>query len=304
MIRVISFLILLFTTAYSEYKCFSYNPKGFFLYHRVVAYEPMLYFEDINITLDDLKILFIVDDKEVKKAFLEYSVKGYKFYSKENVCGNMSHWGKDSCIYDQADGGGFRFDKHFNILIDDFNLRVFRGMPDTVGIDTEKRIGSYNIKSYHKAKEITCPKEMINLVKNYRYYDRDKIPKGKYVCYDDLGDAGNRFEYWGCIRSKISCKTLSMRHFGYYPTIKESKKALKRCKSYRPNRDFIDNKNGLYVCYDYLNYQREYVGCFRAKKSCKKLHKKSFGKYSNKKEAKEAYFRCLNSIPYLNCNFE
>jgi len=299
MIRVISFLILLFTTAYSEYKCFSYNPKGFFLEHRLFVDNSIENFKDANITLDNLKILFVVNRGKVKKAFLEYGIKSYKFYSQDNICEEESSWGKNSCVYDGADGGGFRFNNRFDILIDDFNLVVFRGEPDAGGIDIEKRVGSYDIKSYHRAKEITCPKEMINLVKNYRYYDRDKIPKGKYVCYDDLGDAGNRFEYWGCIRSKISCKTLSMRHFGYYLTIKESKKALKRCKSSRPNKDFIDNKNGLYVCYDYLNYQREYIGCFRAKKSCKKLHKKSFGKYSNKKEAKEAYFRCRNSLLYL-----
>lgn len=118
----------------------------------------------------------------------------------------------------------------------------------------------------------------------------DKEQKGFFVCYDYKENN----KYKGCYFSHTSC----LERFGQYPTEKEAKKALIRCKNSKPNPDYIDNPKGLYVCYDRVDDTGTYKGCFRATKSCKRLHKKHFGHYPNRQKSYEALLRCVNSIPF------
>ena len=63
-----------------------------------------------------------------------------------------------------------------------------------------------------------------------------------YVCYDrriEVYDEGLRYlRYEGCMRSRYSCKSIGMAHFGRYPSDRASSKALYRCKTATPR--FID----------------------------------------------------------------
>jgi hypothetical protein len=103
--------------------------------------------------------------------------------------------------------------------------------------------------------------------------------------------------YNSCFRSVLSCRELHMQHFGKYPDRDESRKALNRCKSSQPRRDFVDNRNGLYVCYDYRDSDGYYSGCFRSLKSCSSLNKKHFGRYGSRHESRKALQRCIESLP-------
>ncbi len=69
---------------------------------------------------------------------------------------------------------------------------------------------------------------------------------GSYVCYDSktiTRDANGReqVQYYGCYKSRSSCRGNSSKHFGRYPSSRAQRRAFKRCRSNTPK--FIDKDN-------------------------------------------------------------
>ncbi len=71
-------------------------------------------------------------------------------------------------------------------------------------------------------------------VKSSNYYP--------YVCYDRrvrvFKDGYQYLRYEGCTRSKYSCRSIGMAHFGKYPNNRASYRALQRCRNATPR--FVD----------------------------------------------------------------
>jgi len=264
-------------------KCFEYNPNDFKL--EIDSYNSNDNGKTETVKLDALRVYFFENNESVNPT-IEYKVNGRSFYNIYTYCDSNKN-GLTCSI--ECDGGAFDVDKNYNIRTG--RLAIYRDDPDTDN-GTEKTLYSKDFKKFSKAKEIKCPDNIPTAEPLDENYYKDH-PKGKYVCYDFK----YKSKYEGCMRSVKSCKFIHRQHFGHYLSTKDSKKALERCKSSKPNLNYVDNVNGLYVCYDYRDFQGEYSGCFRSKKSCKTLHKEHFGKYPNKVASKKALFRCINSIP-------
>ena len=75
-----------------------------------------------------------------------------------------------------------------------------------------------------------------------RYYSGASHSPKLYVCYDKrikvVVDGDIYLKYEGCAKYRDSCRNNGLAHFGHYPTPRDVKKALNRCKSSRPR--FID----------------------------------------------------------------
>jgi len=264
--------------------CMEYSGKDFVLQKTTYTKNKVT---TKNSKVDNIKIYFFKNRSSTKPITLEYSVKGHKKYYKYIFC--MKEGDKEWCGI-ECDGGGFYANSNLDIYVE-YPLRVL-GEPE--GNLPEIEIAQKG-KKYIKGKAFKCPKKLPK-VKNLpddKYY-KDNI-NGKYVCYDYKNDN----KYYGCFRSIKKCKELHLQHFGKYGTKKAVKDALKRCKKSKPNKDYIDNPKGKYVCYDYIDSNGEYNGCFRAHKSCKKLNKKHFGYYRNTKESRKALLRCEESLPKI-----
>jgi len=264
--------------------CVEYSGKDFILNQIIFDKD-----KEINksLKLDYVKTYFFKEKGQYNLVTLEYSVNHHKRLYKYIYCSKQDDklWCSIEC-----DGGGFYVNKNFDIDIKT-PLRVFadeEGGRDLPYLELAKIK-----KGYIKGKIFKCPKKLpkAKYLPNEKYYKDN--PNGNYVCYDYKED--NR--YYGCFRSIKSCKELHIQRFGKYGSKKAVKEALKRCKNSKPNRDYIDNPNGKYVCYDYIDNNGEYKGCFRAMKSCKLLHKKHFGRYLTKQESKNALARCQASLP-------
>jgi len=254
-------------------KCFKYNPQDFNLqYLRYITYEKT---QTTKANLEDLKMYYIYKEDKLKTVTVEYKINGYIYYNADVWCDFDN---KNMCGIED-DGGTMVYDENYTIKKSD--LSIFRLDEVTKGV--QKRL--YTTKNREaKAEKIECPKN-IPVGKSYeeRYKDHKE---GKYVCY-------SRFE---CTKNIKSCASINRGYFGHYGTTQETQKALKRCKLSKPYVN-KDNKQGHYVCFNYLDYNRLYVGCFRSIKSCKTISKKHFGKYSSTINSKKALYRCINSLP-------
>ena len=71
------------------------------------------------------------------------------------------------------------------------------------------------------------------------YYPVQRYP---YVCYRRrvrvFSNGYVYLRYDGCIRSRYSCKSIGMAHFGRYPNDRASYRAYRRCVTARPR--FVD----------------------------------------------------------------
>jgi hypothetical protein len=225
---------------------------------------------------------------KLKSATVEYKVDGYTFFSPGIYCDRYDKQTDYLCSI-ECDGGSFEVDENYNIKTD--RVAIYRDDPDAEngGI---KELSQKSPKKFVKAQKIQCPKNIPEYdALDDSYYSDHK--NGLYVCYDWK----YKGKYEGCIRSEKSCKFIHRQHFGKYLNRAESKKALARCKSSKPNKKFVDNKSGLYVCYDYKDKFGQYSGCFRSKTSCKALHKEHFGRYPTTHDSYRAFLRCSSSAP-------
>jgi len=263
--------------------CKSYNGKDFFL-------EKILYKKNKDIRekikIDNLKIYFFKDRNSGNPITLEYTINKHKRLYKYIDC--RKNGNKEWCGL-ECDGGGFYANKSLDILIK-YPLIISGEVDSELPI---LAITQKNSKKYIKGKSFTCPKVSLRAKKqpDEKYYKDNAM--GKYVCYTYKSDK----RYNGCIRSIKRCKDLHLQHFGKYETKEIVKDAFERCKSFKPNQDYLENSNGKYVCYDYIDDSGEYNGCFTAIKSCKELHKKHFGQYSTIKKSQKALVRCKVSLP-------
>jgi hypothetical protein len=261
--------------------CVKYSSNDFFLKKTIYKNGKEII---KNKKVDYIKIYFFKNRSTVKPITLEYSLNSKKRYYRYIFCGKEGN--KEICSI-ECDGGGFYINKNFDINIW-YPLRVF-SKEGAINYDYEivpKRRG------YIKGVKFKCPKVMPKAKNKDNNINIDER-SGKYVCYLYKSDS----KYYGCFRSIKSCKSLHRQYFGKYATTKDSKLALDRCKSSTPNKDFVDNPKGRYVCYEYKDKYGEYNGCFRSIKSCKSLHKKHFGHYLNRAETKSALNRCIDSMP-------
>ncbi len=236
---------------------------------------------------ESLKIYFLGDRSETRPITVEYTLDGKKNYNKYIFCMKQEN-GLEWCGV-ECDGGGFYRDGNYAIKIE--NMALYRDEPETEnGVDITIRQKDAN--SFVKGVEFQCPADIpkANIVDEKYYHD---MPEGLNVCYEYKDDS----KYYGCFRSTKKCRELHLQHFGRYPSRIESAKALKRCMDSRPRRDYIDNRNGLYVCYDYKDRDGYYSGCFRSLKPCSRIHKERFGKYPDKAESAKALRRCVESSP-------
>ncbi len=119
-----------------------------------------------------------------------------------------------------------------------------------------------------------------------------------YVCYSKKFSTNNgKSFYTGCIRSNKACNNLKKEHFGKYPNDEKAHSAFLRCIKNNPKSTTTE---GLYVCYNNKILTQEtsiYKGCKRSETPCNTLGKLHFGKYSSKREAKNALLRCQRSNP-------
>ncbi len=266
-------------------KCVEYNPKDFLLKEYIYSADKK---SGNRAKLEDLKIYYFFIDGKLTKTTIGYKANGYRFFNPYVYCDKYKGRKLYSCGI-ECDGGTFDVDKNYAIRLE--RLALYRDDADAENGGVKELIGKHKEK-FIKGKVIKCPQYIPQGKEIDAKYYKD-TPKGLYVCYDWK----YRGKYEGCFRSVKSCKFLHRQHFGKYLTQKESQKALERCKKSTPNKKFIDNKNGLYVCYDYKNSFGEYSGCFRSKLSCKSLHKKHFGRYPNKYATSKAFLRCMASAP-------
>lgn len=265
-------------------KCFEYNPNDFVLEQYMFSGDKSI---ESKAKLENLKIYYIYKDGKLKTATVDYKANGHRFFNPYLYCDKYKGNTNYTCGI-ECDGGSFDIDKNYAISVD--RLAVYRDEPE-VENGGEKDLKGKR-KGYLSGKEINCPQDVHQGEEpDEKYYKDNK--KGLYVCYDWK----YKGKYEGCFRSEKSCKFLHRQHFGKYLNQEESAKALDRCKKSTPNKKYMDNKDGLYVCYDYKNDLGEYSGCFRSKLSCKGINKKHFGKYPNRQESYKAFLRCNSSAP-------
>ena len=265
-------------------KCVEYNPKDFILKQYISNGNKS---STIKANLEDLKIYYFYKEAKLTKGIIEYKANGHRFFNPYLYCDKFEGRDLYSCGV-ECDGGTFDVDKNYAIRLE--RLAIYSDDPDVEQGGTKILYGKSS--KFVKGKLITCPSKIPQGIEIDEKYYKD-TPKGLYVCYDWKFKG----KYEGCFRSQKSCRSLHRQHFGKYLSQKESKKALERCQKSTPNSKFIDNKEGLYVCYDYKNSFGEYSGCFRSKLSCKSIHKKHFGHYPNKHDSYRALFRCIASAP-------
>ncbi len=266
--------------------CKEYDGKSFIL--QTIEYNSKG--DKIHTTknsLDYIKIYFFKDRDSTHPITIEYSVNRHKRLYRYIFCMNENKKDTQWCGID-CDGGGFYANKNLDIFIK-YPMRLFGGEDGEV-----VEINLIQIKDgYLKGREFKCPKELPKAkdLPDESYYKDN--PNGSYVCYEYKEDN----KYFGCFRTTKRCRDLYRQRFGKYGSKKAVKEALKRCQSSNPNLDYVDNPKGKYVCYDYIDDNGDYSGCFRAIKSCKMLNKKHFGHYPTIKESKKALFRCQTSTP-------
>jgi hypothetical protein len=82
--------------------------------------------------------------------------------------------------------------------------------------------------------EVKTPEGTYGYVEDTGYYP--------YVCYERrvrvFRNGYQYLRYEGCIRSKVSCRSIGMVHFGRYPNNRASYRALQRCRNSTPR--FVD----------------------------------------------------------------
>ncbi len=284
-VMVTALLALSFLSGAEVKKCFVYNPQAFILKQYIYDNAKE---NNKRVKLQDIKIYYYHKKGKLKSATVEYKVNGHTFFTPGIYCHRYDKQTNYLCSI-ECDGGSFEVDENYNIKTD--RVAIYRDEPDAEngGI---KELSQKSPKKFAKAKKIQCPKNIPAYdALDESYYSDHK--NGLYVCYDWK----YKGKYEGCIRSEKSCKFIHRQHFGKYLNRAESKKALARCKSSKPNKKFVDNKNGLYVCYDYKDKFGQYSGCFRSKTSCKKLHKEHFGRYPTTHDSYRALLRCSSSAP-------
>jgi len=276
-------LLIVGAQADSLGKCVEYNPDKFILKSYISVNDN---FKEIKEKLQSIKFYYFFKNGKPSKLTIGYKINGHTFYNADAFCEGS----KNGFICPiECDGGNVLVNKNYAIKIE--NLALYRDYPDTPN-GIEKEIKLKDTKHYLPGKSFKCPKS----VPTYSNIDEKEYkdnPKGHYVCYDYRID--NKYE--GCFRAIKSCKKLHRQHFGKYLTLNDSKKALIRCKKSKPNKTYVDNKKGLYVCYDYKDRFGKYSGCFRSLKSCKAIHKEHFGRYPNLIESRKAFIRCNGSSP-------
>ena len=265
-------------------KCVEYNPADFTLKQYIYAKK----IKKSVAKLESLRIYYYYEKGKLSTATVEYKANGHKFLNPYLYCDKYSGDKNYQCGI-ECDGGSFELNKKFAIKTD--RLSLYRDDADAVN-GGEKVLSQKSLKKFANGKSIACPKNLPIPDSLDESYYKDH-PKGLYVCYDWKYKGA----YDGCFRSLKSCKYIHRQHFGKYLTQRESKLALQRCKSSKPNKKFVDNKNGRHVCYDYKDKYGEYSGCFRTTQSCKSLGKKHFGKYPTKSATYKAFLRCTSSAP-------
>jgi len=266
-------------------KCVEYNPKEFLLEQYIYSADKK---RGERASLEKLKIYYFYKDGKLTQATLEYTANGHRFFNPYIYCDKYLGRTLYSCSF-ECDGGTFDVDKNHAIRLE--RLAIYQDDANTENGGVKELLRK-DKKSFINGKDIKCPQDIPQGIEVDKKYYKD-TPKGLFVCYDWR----HKGKYKGCFRSQKSCKTLHRQHFGKYLSQSESKEAFERCKRSTPNSKFIDNREGLYVCYDYKNSFGEYSGCFRSKLSCKSIHKKHFGLYPNRHESYRAFLRCSASAP-------
>ena len=270
--------------------CIEYNPSDFIL-------EEYIYYGSsksakMNIAdLEELKIYYHYDKDKLIGGDVAYKANGHQFIFPYLYCEKREGEKHYGCGVD-CDGGYYRMNDDFSI-IGNGKLSVYDddGATDEL-VGGAKILSQKNPETLSKGKRIQCPSD----IPDPDYYEKSSYtdnPKGLYVCYGSRHEG----EYFDCFRSVQPCKSIRSRYFGQYPNRSASRKALHRCKRSKPNKKFIDNKNGRYVCYDYADLYGIYAGCFRSTLGCKSIGKKRFGRYDTQQEADKALFRCISSAP-------
>jgi hypothetical protein len=113
-----------------------------------------------------------------------------------------------------------------------------RGECDTgqVWLDTENRL-RFTFVTYSKEGEEgpqvlleLRPKDTERWIKGRKIPCPEEVREGNYVCYGKK----EKGKYLFCQRSRLSCQTKEMQHFGYYPDESSVRAALMRCMTSTP----------------------------------------------------------------------
>jgi len=276
-------LISLLNSGDIKTQCIAYDPSQFNL--KLLNYTND-HTEDLN--LESLKIYYTHSKESPYPITVGYTIDGHEYFTTDVYCSIQEEQNYVWCGV-ECDGGGFQLGKGFRIKTD--QIALYRTPPnEETGI--EKVLFQKQKGTWIEGKAFACPEKIpASEAVDRKYYQDD--PLGHYVCYGYKHEG----KYEECFRTTRSCRALHLQHFGKYLSTKESAKALKRCQTSTPNRDYVDDKKGRYVCYDYKDTLGEYSGCFRSQKSCAVLKKEHFGRYPNINESRKALERCRRSIP-------
>lgn len=118
----------------------------------------------------------------------------------------------------ECDSGHFTMDKKMNIKFGqiDFYKEIEYEGPKTI-----LELRGAKDDSWIKSTKVRCP---------------EYVTEGLHVCYDHK-KTKESVRYYGCIRSKKSCKSIGKEHFGKYGDDNAAESAFYRCEQSRPNRD-------------------------------------------------------------------
>ena len=212
---------------------------------------------------------------------VEYAIAGKPPARQTLYCSDELH-GQKWCGA-ECDGGGFRLEANGTLAPEVMLLRRKEGEDAATGSDLILYPKEANITLIGHA--IPCPSDLP------KYYRDD--PAGVHVCYDSIA---YHQAYIGCYRSVQPCAQRHDRHFGTYPTLEASRKALQRCERSYPNDAYMDNPAGRYVCYENRD-TKGFHGCFRTTRPCKSLNKHHFGHYTDTTQSEAALERCKRNAP-------
>ncbi len=116
----------------------------------------------------------------------------------------------------ECDSGHFMLNNQMYLKLESIS---FTDDSSSEGVVLTAMILSKDKNSWFKADAMSCPKDVL---------------EGLHVCYDKR----NAKEYKGCMRSKVSCRSIDKKHFGLYHDEQQTRDAFYRCQSSNPK--FID----------------------------------------------------------------
>ncbi len=118
----------------------------------------------------------------------------------------------------ECDSGHFMVDKKMRIKFGqiDFDEEIDGKEPRTI-----LELRGAKEEQWIKSIKVRCPEYVI---------------EGLHVCYDHK-KTKESVRYYGCVRSKKSCKSIGKKHFGRYGDDGAAESAFYRCEQNRPNRN-------------------------------------------------------------------